>query len=396
MVTGADTVSLTRRAQNYLPVRAFRFERPLVLFQSDDWGLCGVRDGAGYAALCAAGVPLGSSPYDFHSLETADDLRALYRVLERHHDRGGRSPTFVLNFMAANLDGARALADGVRQAALVPLDVGLPGAWERSGLWQAYRDGLTAGFIYPAYHGLTHFCQRAAARILRANNARGALLRTLYAHDTAQLYSQARWLGLEYYEPDGENQGWLDAATQSGLIQQGAAHFTRMFGRAPFSACAPGYRANDATRRGWAQQGIRVAQNGPGFDLAPYVDASGLLMVYRNVSLEPALHPAPDLIDRALAAATRAAAAHRPIVVCMHAVNFHSTIRNFREATLAQLDEFLTRLQARLPDLWYAHDEDVWALALRGRHIWRGETRAVRHERFWQKSPAMTKRWSHA
>jgi len=36
-----------------------RFSRPLLLFQSDDWGRAGVRDRAGWEELQASGLKLG-------------------------------------------------------------------------------------------------------------------------------------------------------------------------------------------------------------------------------------------------------------------------------------------------------------------------------------------------
>ena len=58
-------------------VRDLRFSRPLVLLQSDDWGRVGVRDREGYEQLRSSGIHLGENPYDYYSLETAEDVMAL-------------------------------------------------------------------------------------------------------------------------------------------------------------------------------------------------------------------------------------------------------------------------------------------------------------------------------
>src|SRR5436309_16068346 len=82
----------------------FRFNRPLVLLQSDDWGRVGVRDNEGREELLAAGVNLGERPYDLYSLETADDVGALAEVLQSVRDSVGQSPCLGMNFVVANLD----------------------------------------------------------------------------------------------------------------------------------------------------------------------------------------------------------------------------------------------------------------------------------------------------
>jgi hypothetical protein len=382
-----------RRVQNYLPIKGYRFARPLVLFQSDDWGLCGIPDRAGFDALRAAGIALGGDAYDYHSLETADDLHALYHTLAHHHDELGRPPTFVCNFIVTNVNCADALATGLTDRSLIPLDAGLPDGWHRPGLWEAYRQGIAGGFVYPAFHGLTHFCQRVAAHNLTADSVNGALLRMLYQHNTPLLYSQARWLSFEYKDDTTLiDEGWLDQAAQSELIAAGTAHFQRIFGISAISACAPGYRANVATRRAWHTAGVRVAQNGPGFDLAPHMESGGLLMLYRNVSLEPAIDPLEFTDANALADARRAIAAGKPVIVSMHAVNFHSTIQNNRDETLKRLDEFLTKLETEFPTLRYVHDEDIWNIVQRGVYDWQGHSYPIKQRSFWQKSPALASR----
>jgi hypothetical protein len=50
----------------------------------------------------------------------------------------------------------------------------------------------------------------------------------------------------------------------------------------------------------------------------------------------------------------------------MHSINFHSTIRDFRTATLAMLDGFLNAMEREWPDLLYVHDGDLWHIATEG------------------------------
>src|SRR6266849_3159574 len=87
----ANDVAALGLAKQAMPA-GLRFDRPLVLFQSDDWGRAGVRDSEGWEELLAAGLNLGEQPYDFYSLETAEDLHALGEVLRKHQDSTGRRP----------------------------------------------------------------------------------------------------------------------------------------------------------------------------------------------------------------------------------------------------------------------------------------------------------------
>ena len=66
------------------PQRAFTFDRPLLLLQSDDWGRVGVRDQEGFEQIRAAGIQLGQHAYDSYTLETAEDVDLLHELLRRH------------------------------------------------------------------------------------------------------------------------------------------------------------------------------------------------------------------------------------------------------------------------------------------------------------------------
>src|ERR1700721_215036 len=83
------------------------FDRPLLLFQRDDWGRAGVRDREGWEELRAEGIALGDSPYDSYSLETAEDVTALRELLGRHCDSVGRNPSIGVNFFRPPRDFAR-------------------------------------------------------------------------------------------------------------------------------------------------------------------------------------------------------------------------------------------------------------------------------------------------
>ena len=44
---------LWQRGRDLLPVEGFHFDRPIVVFQSDDWGRAGLRDRQGLDQLAA-------------------------------------------------------------------------------------------------------------------------------------------------------------------------------------------------------------------------------------------------------------------------------------------------------------------------------------------------------
>ncbi len=365
---------LWQRGRALLPVAGFHFDRPLVVFQSDDWGRVGVRDQEGAEQLRSAGITLGERPYDFYTLETAEDVAALKGVLTRHADSVGRRPCLGMNFVPANLDFAKMKAADYRSLHLLRLADGFPAGWRREGLIDAYRDGISGGTFCPALHGSTHFCRSAVARRMENANDGAELLRKLWEACTPYIHWRMPWIGYEYWDPGPpEDDRFLPVATQKELIGQTVGAFAKLFSALPRSACAPGYRANDDTHRAWAQHGIHIAQNGPGALIPPHFDRQGMLHIYRTVEFEPATDSGFSL-ERCLTQVEESFRRGIPAIVSVHSINFHSTLKDFRSVTLQNLETFLATLESRYSNLLYLSDEDLWRLANHGVYSSGGET----------------------
>ena len=345
--------------------QSFAFSRPLVALHSDDWGRVGVRDREGFELLRSRGLRLGERPYDLYTLETAEDVSALTELLLRHRDVAGRSPCLVMNVCTANLDFSKMRADGFRRTMLLPLSAGLPGSWSRPGLFDAYRAGIDKGVFQPALHGTTHFSDAAAVRALAKNGERAQLLQTFWTAETPYIFWRMPWIGYEYWSPEAAKGGFLSAERQNELVIQSCKAFSQCFGTQPLSACAPGYRANTNTDRAWAAAGIHVAVSGTGDGLrAPFIDEYGILHVYRNVDFEPCEHE-PD-IEKYLELAALCFARGLPLVISIHSINFHSTLKDFRGPSIATLDRLLSALESKYSELLYVNDEDLYRMVTAG------------------------------
>ena len=341
------------------------FSRPLVVLQSDDWGRVGIRDRQGYERLRSRGVRLGERAYDLYTLETADDVRAVASLLGRHRDSTGRPPCMVMNVCTANLDFKKMRDGGYKKIETLPLADGLPGSWSRPGLFESYRAGIEQGVFYPALHGTTHFCQLAVENALAEGGERAEFLRLLWEAETPYIYWRMPWIGYEYCNPEKPQAGFLSVERQRELIGRARANFFAMFGTQPAAACAPGCRANQDTQRAWAEAGIRIVENGTGNGLrAPHVDEFGVLHLYRTIDFEPS-HQELD-IEKYLQVASNCFSRGLPVIISVHSINFHSTLKDFRTPSLEALDSLLTGLESRHPELLYVHDEDLHGIVTQG------------------------------
>jgi hypothetical protein len=361
--------NLLRALRNLFGRRAelpgLAFSRPLVILQSDDWGRVGVRDREGYDALRSRGIRLGERAYDLYSLETAEDVAAVASLLGRHRDSTGRPPCLVMNVCTANLDFKKMRDGGFKGIETLPLAKGLPGNWSRPGLFESYRAGIDRGVFYPALHGTMHFCPAAAEGALAEKGSRGELLRLLWEAETPYIHWRMPWIGYEYWNPEKPHSGFVAAERQSDLIREACKNFLELFGMQPASACAPGYRSNRDTHWAWSEAGIRVAANGSGSGLrAPHLDEFGILHLYRTIDFEPS-HQELD-IENYVQIAGSCFSRGLPVIISVHSINFHSTLKDFRTPSLAALDSLLSALEGRYPELLYVHDEDMYGIVTHG------------------------------
>ena len=348
------------------PVSGFVFDVPIVVIQSDDWGRVGVRDREGFEQLRTAGLELGDRPYDFYTLETAEDLSALGAMLRRHRDSFDRHPCVEMNFVLGNLDFRKMGADGWQRIHVLPLAEGLPAGWVRPGLIEAYRSGIADGLFHPALHGMTHFCRSEVERNLAKDHERATLIRTLWQAGTPYIHWRMPWIGYEYWAPENRpDERFLPADAQQQLIGETVGAFAKIFETLPSSACAPGYRADENTLRTWAQHGVRVAQNGPETPTPPYFDRNEVLQLFRTIEFEPAVQENFSL-DACVRAAEGCFSEGIPAVISVHSINFHSSVRDFRTQTLNHLDAFLGALEAKYSDLVYVHDAELYELVQNG------------------------------
>ncbi len=346
-------------------IRGFTFSRPLVLLHSNDWGRVGVRDEDGYQSLRAAGLQLGKHPYDFYSLESAEDLEALSDLLARHVDSTGRSACMCMNVVAGNIDFSKTIKSNFQQIHILPLTKGLPGKWKRPGLQDAYRTGASSGVFYPGLHGLTHFCEDAVKLRVAQSGEQGDLVRTLWKAETPYIQWRMSWIGYEYWNPGKPKAGFLPIEDQQKLIRHAAEAFARLFSKFPASVCAPGGHANGDTHETWAKWGVKVVQNGGATILPPHFDEWEMLNVYGTMDFEPCQKDLP--LEKYMQLVEGCFARRLPLVISVHSINFHSSLRNFRDPTIQALDDLLTALEATYPDLLYIHDGDLYRIVTQGR-----------------------------
>jgi len=236
---------VTRRARLWA---GFRCVEPVVVLESDDWGL---RRRDARDELSAWGRPSGWA--DERS-ETAEDLDRLADVLARHLDPDGRPATMTMNVIAANPDRAAIEADGFARYHDLPLDQTMAPE-VRAGL----RSGVDARLFSLQLHGRSHFAVDRWLADLRDDHP-GA--RSLFAAGVDGGLSLLDGQGWRYHSelldwsagqarPAPELIDWLAPAMDT---------IERVAGVRPRSAVAAHYVLTDEAQAAWGALGIEYVQ----------------------------------------------------------------------------------------------------------------------------------------
>jgi hypothetical protein len=345
----------------------------IVVIESDDWGIEGITPEQ-LDAIERKGYDVRHI-FTRYSIETPEDLSALYAVLRRHKDSRGRPAVFTANFVVANPDWDAIEAGRFEAYRYIPLPDRLSDGRDTHDLARAYREGMEAGVFSPQYHGRDHFNVHAWLSKLRSGDEAYRELFKLRLSRPPRAPG-ADWLGeLSSVHVDLSTRPSrpIPLEAQAQALHEGLAIFERLFGYRPLSTVAPYGFFDETAERLWAEAGIRyiqLANSG-----ARRLDATGRVCgpQFRNGERSPfgqvylARNADLDLpganVEKTFQAIEWAFFRGQPAVVSIHSVNYQSAIDpERRTSALANLDGLLSSIEGRFPDLVYLTSPELGTL----------------------------------
>lgn len=323
----------------------WRCQEPVIVFESDDWGM--------ERRECGEFIRNFAVPGDWadEETETADDLEHLYRVLERHRDPEGRSASFTANFVVANPD-----FDGIARDRFVRYYDRPIG--QNDQLKKHWVDGFQRGVFLPQYHGRSHFSTEAWLRDLRDGIPGARLMFDRRYHGGLSLVRGEDWRYHSEYicwstgeeQPNDELRSWLDG---------GLRFFHDVFGFSPRSTIATHYILTQAMANAWSAAGGEFVQGtnyrimrGPEGRLRSLSHTlgerspEGLLLMGRNVKFDPRPQRSQHGVKFAFREIKRCFESQVPAVIDTHRINFTG---RWGSQSIEALDSLLCALRPYRP-----------------------------------------------
>lgn len=320
---------------------ALKCAQPIVIFQSDDWGM--VRSPENKSLIPKFGEP---KIWAYDQLETVAELESLYKILSGYKDAHGNHPFIEANFVVSNPDFSATKANGYSSIILKSIS-------DYPELIDTWNEGIAKRVFLPQYHGRLHFNYNKMVELLQ-NDAKSKAIFDLRIHGGLNNYKEFGWtLHSEY-------QKWEDGSEMPynqllHWIRTGMEDFKNAFGYYPQSTIAPQYVFTPTTAKAFVEAGLKIVQ---GTNMQMYKKNNkriarniptgssyykGLIALGRNIKFEPArghtewkyaavMKKCENLIQRKV-----------PIIIDSHRINYVGKFAEEGRDELNKLIRFLLK-----------------------------------------------------
>ena len=353
-------------------LRGWHTSRKLVVIESDDWGAIRMPGRDAFENLLAAGIRVDRSRYDsLDCLEDAEDFQALMNVIERHRDSVGRPAVFTFNTVMGNPDFERIENDDFECFHHQHLFDSYR-TYHDQDLEPLWREAIDLGWIRPQLHAREHLNSPLWMHDLQQGN------------EETQLGFSYRFYGLKTRTSSPVQKSYLAACWPDSIsdleyiieiTRDGLDCFEQTFGYPSRTFIACNYVWPAALEAPLAERGVEMLQ-GQRAQLRPDPEQGGRLQIrrhytgqnggqslrysVRNVLFEPYMDENTDWANRAINEVAQSFRFNKPAVISTHRINYVSGMsQSHRDGNLKQLDDFLSRLRQRWPDVEFITSDEL-------------------------------------
>lgn len=362
------------KKQLSLTAQAFlgqRVQPKVVVFESDDWGGIRMPSAEIYRSLSQKMPMIKADRFSkFDHLASADDLSALFEVLQKHKDSRGKPAIFTFNVTTANPDFNEILHHNFEQYFVEPFHQTI--LREQPGALSLWNDGFFAGLYRPQFHGRDHIHQqRWLFHLANGNGAvREAFNHRTYGFDNT--FDSTEYLLAAYDYPDAE-----DTSIWKASIDHGLQIFEDFFEFVPKSFIPPCYIAPKQLVSYLQTKGVDTLQ-GKLYSFEPagitsgkrnyhkkirkagFDAKTGQTNLVRNCFFEPSRGKGDWWVADCLARIEVAFKWGKPAVIDTHRVNYiGSLVEGNRKESLMLLDQLLAKIKSKWPDVQFMSSDEL-------------------------------------
>ncbi|KAB1063540.1 hypothetical protein [Salibacter halophilus] len=350
---------------------------PVVVFESDDWGMIRSRSKDSLSHLSEKGYPVEYCTYNrFDSIERNQDIIGLLEILDKHKSFDGSPAKFTINNIVANPDFDKIHENGYQKYYYQSFTETLKEYPETDLVMDLYRQGLKDGLIQSQFHGREHVNVNRWLDALKTGDKR---FHDAFEERQFTVAEQGRTSGRrDYLDAFGRAYN-IEFESEESIIRSGLDLFEEIWGFKSKSFIAPCYTWSPEIERHLFRGGVKYIQGThiqriprEGLDLKikkkyhwqGRKNKSGLKSIVRNVMFEPSEHNSdPSMVDHAMAQIKNAFFWNKPAVISTHRVNYIGRLNpDNRDKNLRLLDKLLTQILKNYPDVRFMSSDELGKL----------------------------------
>jgi hypothetical protein len=340
-----------------------RHRKKYVVFESDDWGSERIPSMEDLKYITASGIDIYGNPFNrLDSLETSDDLSALFDTLYDFRDRNDNHPVITANSVTANPDFQRIKDSGYLE---YHFESTLQTYSRKKSCEKSYgliKEGMAQGIYHPQFHGREHLNVKQWLSAIQSGNI---LLKKAFDAGIYGIDLDTNLTGRDNFMASFDGNYDSDILDHNAIVKEGILMFKDIFGYVSGSFIAPCYIWHPSLEKSLKENGIKYIQGLP----IQYAPADGrkyrkiyhyqgemnkMNMVYfvRNCFFEPSLNNRIDWIKDCISRMKIIFFWGKPAIIGTHRINFMGSLNEEnRKANLKLFGDLLKTILETWPDV---------------------------------------------
>jgi hypothetical protein len=352
-------------AKNYVNSRGWRTNQKYIVIESDDWGAIRMPSLEVYNTFLDNKVPVNESPIDkLDSLESSDDLKALYYSLGKFTDNKGNHPILTAFHVVANPDFEKIEASNRKDYHFETIFETYKRCKATENVSKLIFEGIEKGIYLPQSHGREHIHVKRWMEAIISDSEKEHLA----FKNKAIISTPSKKCNNPYLENYFAGQDYSDESEYKEIeknIEEGLNIFEDLFGFKSLTFTPQGGFWGDHILKVLSKNGVLLAcgqQAAPDFNKSHKVvnkfwgqkNDFGQFYYRRNVLFDPFYNQDLDWVNKALKDIEIAFFWNKPAVISTHRANFTGSI--FEENRIKSLDKLellLSLLLKKWPDVQF-------------------------------------------
>lgn len=352
--------------------KAWRTDKKIVIIESDDWGSIRTSNREAYNSLLHEGYDMSISPYTLDALESNEDLKELFCVLNSVKDSQGNPACFTANMIMANPDFVAIKKNNFSKYVYETVDKTLEKNEGRDQVRDLWKLGKSSKMFFPQLHAREHVRYWEWMKALKGNDDEAIKTFKLGMCGLPRVVSKN---GQSYFHPQYIDDKILNEhkIDLNKLISEGVELFKDEFGFYSKTTIAPNCGWTSSCEKIWKNNNIEFIQGGylqehhyvnnikyiPHY-LGEKSKIDGLVYLVRNCTFEPSTSTNPNYWEGTFRQVENAFNRKTPALISSHRVNFSGEIeKKNRENGLRQLRKLLSKIIKKWPDVIFINSVEL-------------------------------------